>query len=58
MRTAEDKKKQAQAEINAAVAKRIRANRLLQEAEEDLIEARLKMEDAERELRARVQTKK
>ena len=46
MKIPEDKMKQAQCEIDAAMAKRYRARRLWDEAEEELIIARIKLEDA------------
>ena len=46
MKTAEDKKLQAQTEMDAAIAKRFRAKKLWAEAEEELIMARMKMQDA------------
>lgn len=49
MRTAEDKIRQAQAEMDAAMAKRYRARKLWAEAEEELVMARMKMQDAIRE---------
>ena len=45
MRTQEDRLRQAQCEIDTALAKRNTAKRLLQEAEEELIMARLKIAD-------------
>ena len=52
MKTPDDRIKQAQAEINAAFAKRIRARKLWDEAETEIIEARIKMEDAVNEKRS------
>ena len=46
MRTPEDKVKQAQAEIDAALVKRARGSKLWAEAEEELIMAEIKMQDA------------
>lgn len=45
MKTIEDRKKQAQCEIDAALAKRHRAWQLWQDAEEELIMARMKLAD-------------
>lgn len=45
MQTLEDRKKQAQCEIDAAMAKRHRAWQMWQDAEEELIEARMKLAD-------------
>lgn len=53
MRTQEDKKLQAQAEMDAAMAKRFRARKLWAEAEEELVMARMKMQDALEEERQR-----
>ena len=49
IRTPEVKMKQAQCEIDAALAKRARARKLCDEAEEELIIARIKMQEAEHE---------
>ena len=49
IRTPEVKMKQAQCEIDAALAKRARARKLWDEAEEELIIARIKMQEAEHE---------
>ena len=49
MKTPEDKVKQAQTEINAALAKRARGSKLWAEAEEELIMAEIKMQDALKE---------
>lgn len=49
MKTAEDKKLQAQVQMDAAMAKRFRARKLWAEAEEELVMARIKMQDAIRE---------
>ena len=46
MKTAVDLIRQAQCEIDAAIAKRTRAKKLFEEAEEEIIMARLKLEDA------------
>ena len=48
MRTIEDKAKQAQCEIDAAIAKRNRARQLWDEAEEELVIARIKLEETAR----------
>jgi hypothetical protein len=45
MRTIEDRKKQAQCEIDTALAKRHRAWQMWQNAEEELTEARMKLAD-------------
>lgn len=45
MRTLEDRKKQAQCEIDTALAKRHRAWQMWQDAEEELAVARLKLAD-------------
>lgn len=45
MRTLEDRKKQAQCEIDTALAKRHRAWQMWQDAEEELTEARMKLAD-------------
>lgn len=50
MKTPEDKVKQAQTEMDAALAKRNRAKKLWDEAEEELIVARIKMKDAQEEI--------
>ena len=49
MMTIEDRKKQAQVQMDAAMAKRFRARKLWAEAEEELVMARIKMQDAIRE---------
>lgn len=46
MRTPADRIKQAQVEIDAALAKRSRARKLWDEAEEELAMANLKLQDA------------
>lgn len=53
MRTREDRIKQAQTEIDAALAKRSRAKKLWEEAEEELIMAQIKMGDAINESKTR-----
>ena len=53
MRTVEDRVKQAQAEIDAALAKRSRANQLWLDAEEELTMARLKLLDLSKEIKRR-----
>lgn len=45
MRTLEDRKKQAQCEIDAALAKRHKAWQMWQDAEEELTAARMKLAD-------------
>ena len=45
MRTTGDKLQQAQCEINAALAKRNRAYQMLQEAEEEIVMAQMKIND-------------
>lgn len=45
MKTLEDRKKQAQCEIDAALAKRHRAWQMWQDSEEELIQARIKLAD-------------
>ena len=45
MKTLDDRKKQAQCEIDAALAKRHRAWQMWQDAEEELIAARMKLAD-------------
>ena len=45
MKTTEDRKKQAQCEIDAAMAKRHRAWQMWQDAEEELTMARMKLAD-------------
>ena len=49
IKTPDLKIKQAQCEIDAALAKRNRARKLWDEAEEELVMARIKMTEAERE---------
>ena len=46
MRTPEDKVKQAQVSLDRAIAKRQQAQKLWAEAEEELIIAEIKMQDA------------
>lgn len=54
MRTIEDRKKQAQCEIDAALAKRHRAWQMWQDAEEELVMARMKLADlSDEELKKR-----
>lgn len=53
MRTVEDRVKQAQAEIDAALAKRSRAKQLWLDAEEELTMARLKLLDLSKEIKRR-----
>ena len=53
MKTPADRIKQAEVEINSAIAKRLRAQKLWQEADEELVIARLKMEDAINEQRCK-----
>lgn len=47
--TPENRVNQARCEIDAALAKRNHARKLWEEAEEEIIRARIKMEAAERE---------
>lgn len=49
IKTPDLKIKQVQREIDAALAKRNRARKLWEEAEEELVMARIKMTEAERE---------
>ena len=49
MKTVEDRIKQAQVEMDAAMAKRMRARKLWAEADEELVMARMKMQDALKE---------
>lgn len=47
MKTIEDKRKQLQCRVDAAIAKRNRARQLEQEAEEELVEIRIEYADLE-----------
>ena len=49
IKTPDLKIKQAQCEIDTAIAKRNRARKLWEEADEELIMARIKLREAERE---------
>lgn len=46
MKTKDDRIRQAQTEMDTALAKRARAKQMWEEAEEELIMAKIKMEDA------------
>lgn len=49
MRTQENRRKQVEVMAEHALAKRVYATKLMSEAEEELIEARLLLDDIERE---------
>lgn len=53
MRTLEDRRKQAQCLLNNAIAKRNRARQLEQEAEEEIIQARMMIADLDAKERRR-----